>query len=260
MAVRPTLDELKRKCFKQSIDPSLKERYRRSWGIYYALYVTHFFSIRIVRWLYPTSVKPNQITYLSYVAGLGAVLCFATGSGLMLLTGAFLFEFFYILDAVDGQLARAKDLKSIGGAFLDDWGTFIIPPFVVFAVGLNPHTQLGAPWLAFLGAMTVLAIPVIELLKVKYFPKPLDTIPSTSQAGSSNPSFESRFLKGLYSALYRSCTMPVVLNLVTLATLLTLFGVNSPFVSPYGALTLYFAIVGTGVWVLKGIYSSEAGK
>ncbi|MFZ5803167.1 MAG: CDP-alcohol phosphatidyltransferase family protein [Candidatus Omnitrophota bacterium] len=255
---RPTLAELKQKCFKQSIDPSLKERYTRSWAVYYALYVTHFFSIRIVRWLFPTPVRPNHVTYLSFLAGIAAAFCFSLSSKWGLLAGAFCFEFFYILDAVDGQLARAKGMKSVGGAFLDDWGTFIVPPLVVFSLGMSPFARPQNPWMAFLAAMTVLAIPVIELIKLK-FSHAHAVASAGPQAPASSRSLKKLF-KGIYSLLYRSCTMPVVMNLVSVATILTLLDLGFSGGSCYGILVFYYGTVGTGIWFLKGVYSAETAR
>ena len=133
----PSLDELKNRCFKQNIDPSLKERYKKSFSVYYALYVTHYLSIRIVRFLYNKNISPNIVTTFSILIAFVGVAFFSSGSNTSCLIGALLFELFYVLDAVDGQLARAKGLSSHGGKYLDIFCNFLVPSVVLFGVGIG---------------------------------------------------------------------------------------------------------------------------
>lgn len=248
------LETLKAHCFKQRVDPTLEERYRRSWAIYYALYVTHFFSIRLVRLLLKTPVTPNQVSYFSILIGWCSGLLFLLNEPISLLIGALCFEFFYILDAVDGQLARARNQCSRGGAFLDDVGNFLVPPFVIFCIGVRPPLTKLQVIEAFLASLSILIIPIVELIKVKL------ALESTSDrklpAGTKRG---MKWLRSAYSLLYRSCTMPVVMNLVSIATILTLIHVKSPLTGMPFLVDLihYYASIGSFVWMTKGIYIAK---
>ena len=67
-----------------------------------------------------TRVTPNQVTFLTLVvfAGAAALIAFGPSYG-MLVAGAAVLELSYVLDCVDGQLARLKGTSSPVGAHLD---------------------------------------------------------------------------------------------------------------------------------------------
>ncbi|MET8679621.1 CDP-alcohol phosphatidyltransferase family protein [Streptomyces sp. NPDC004647] len=74
----------------------------------------------LVRWTAMwTRVTPNQITWLALFLGLGAAGCFAAGSWGWLLAGAALYHLSFILDCMDGKLARLTGTGSVFGAWLD---------------------------------------------------------------------------------------------------------------------------------------------
>jgi phosphatidylglycerophosphate synthase len=68
------------------------------------------------------SVSPDQVTIVSVVLGLPTGLAFATGTRAGLVVGALLFYFSFLLDCVDGKLARALQTTSPRGKVLDDIG------------------------------------------------------------------------------------------------------------------------------------------
>ena len=200
--------------------------------------MTIHISIRLVKVLYPTRVTPNQISWAGLFAGILSAMLFYHD---LILWGAVCFEVYYILDAVDGQLARARGVSSQGGAFLDEWGNFIVPPMVLF--GLGARNEAIPPWVAFLAAFSVLSVSIIGILKDRFIQTSSTVIPSSqSEQGIS-------LSKKIYSMFYRTCTMPVMMNLVTLVTILTLCGVTCPL---FTILISYYALVGTAVWFTKG--------
>jgi len=254
----PSLEELKGRCFKQNIDLSLRERYKGSYAIYYALYVTHFLSIRIVRLLYNKSITPNQVTVLSIILSFVSAFSFSLGSNVSCLVGAFLLELFYIFDAVDGQLARAKGLSSHGGKYLDVFCNFLVPPVVLFGVGIGV-LRTGYTSFVFyslwLGCYAVLILQVIELLQ-SY----LINIHLNDNQGIGKSKFVQQekhsslsLSRKVYSMFYRSCTMPVIMNIVTVTAISNIFLKKNIF-----EITIaYFAIIGTAVWLSKLIYISR---
>ncbi|MDQ3661792.1 MAG: CDP-alcohol phosphatidyltransferase family protein [Actinomycetota bacterium] len=68
------------------------------------------------------SVSPDQVTIISVVLGLPTGLAFASGTRAGLVVGALLFYFSFLLDCVDGKLARALRTTSPRGKVLDDLG------------------------------------------------------------------------------------------------------------------------------------------
>ena len=76
-----------------------------------------------------TRLTPNQITLISFAMVVGAMFCFIQGSWLLLVLGAVLYELNYLLDCVDGTIAKMKKAHSVEGGFLDffldQWRNFI---------------------------------------------------------------------------------------------------------------------------------------
>lgn len=72
-------------------------------------------------WLFAnyTRFTPNQITIMSFILGILSAYFFIHGKWPYLVIGAFLFELSYIVDCIDGRIARLKRLESKFGAFLD---------------------------------------------------------------------------------------------------------------------------------------------
>ncbi|MHB9758121.1 CDP-alcohol phosphatidyltransferase family protein [Streptomyces sp. BYX5S] len=68
------------------------------------------------RW---TRITPNQITWGALVLGLGAAACFAMGSWPWLIAGAVVYHLSFVLDCMDGKVARLTGQGSVFGAWLD---------------------------------------------------------------------------------------------------------------------------------------------
>jgi CDP-alcohol phosphatidyltransferase len=74
----------------------------------------------VVYGLRNTPITPNQVTFLSALVAAGSGLMFALLTGhLWLIAAALVFEFSFVLDCVDGQLARLRKMASPLGHLLD---------------------------------------------------------------------------------------------------------------------------------------------
>lgn len=74
-----------------------------------------------VTWLFSnySNFTPNQITFISFIFGVGSAISFLQGTVSFLILGAFLFEISYIFDCVDGRIARLKGQSSMFGRYLE---------------------------------------------------------------------------------------------------------------------------------------------
>ena len=111
---------------------------------------------RVVRWLYPTSVTPNQITFLSLIFGLAAVGFYASGRADALVWGAVFLYGKVFLDNVDGNLARVRGSSSRFGRFLDSLTDFVITVLVYVAVTVYLVQTTGDSRFWFLGMLGLL--------------------------------------------------------------------------------------------------------
>jgi len=76
-------------------------------------------SIRITGFLLKTEVSPTQVTLLHFLLRVFASCLFVFNIPFFTLVAGFSLYFSHVLDCVDGELARAKDLVSSSGALLD---------------------------------------------------------------------------------------------------------------------------------------------
>lgn len=111
-----------------------------------------------VVWLvYPTPVTPNVVTVAAILTGFASAWCYWLHSPGSILAGGVLIVLKDILDDADGQLARAKQLYSRRGRFLDSIGDFAVDLAVFTAIThavYRIHADVGTILLgalAFLG-------------------------------------------------------------------------------------------------------------
>lgn len=74
----------------------------------------------LVRWtVMRTRITPNQITWGAFLLGLVSAAFFAQGDWQWLVAGAVVYHFSFILDCMDGKVARLTGTGSVFGAWLD---------------------------------------------------------------------------------------------------------------------------------------------
>ncbi|MEW2347450.1 MULTISPECIES: CDP-alcohol phosphatidyltransferase family protein [unclassified Streptomyces] len=66
-----------------------------------------------------TRITPNQITWAALVLGLGSAALFALGDWQWIVLGAVVYHFSFVLDCMDGKVARLTGRGSVFGAWLD---------------------------------------------------------------------------------------------------------------------------------------------
>ncbi|MCC5580728.1 CDP-alcohol phosphatidyltransferase family protein [Microtetraspora sp. AC03309] len=66
-----------------------------------------------------TSITPNQITWGAFLLGLGSAGCFLTADRPWLIVGAALYHLSFVLDCMDGKIARLKGTGTVLGGWLD---------------------------------------------------------------------------------------------------------------------------------------------
>ncbi len=107
MAHRPTLSEIRSRTYKR----------RDAW---WTVWLVDPLASRLVWLVAPwRRVTPNLLTTLAFLIGLGSAACFWRGSYGWLLGGALLFHLSFVLDCMDGKIARLNGTGSVFGAWLD---------------------------------------------------------------------------------------------------------------------------------------------
>jgi phosphatidylglycerophosphate synthase len=91
-----------------------------------------------------TPVRPSHVTAAGLAAGLGGAALLATGRHGLLLAGALLVNAAKILDAMDGEVARAKHLDTAAGYVADGLCDRLRDTAIVVGLGLGAQ-RAGAP-------------------------------------------------------------------------------------------------------------------
>ncbi len=83
------------------------------------IYIHEPLAKRLVSVLENTFITPNQVTYFSVLVGFISGYSFSQGNWETSVVGGILLELTLVLDCVDGQLARAKNMASDLGRLID---------------------------------------------------------------------------------------------------------------------------------------------
>ncbi len=107
--------------------------------------INRVFSNRLTPFLLKTPVTPNQVTFLSLGCGLLAGYLFSKGEIMHAIMGALLYQLAMILDNCDGEVARAKNMRSEFGGWLDIFCDLLTDMALFIGVGLGAAHQ-GLSW------------------------------------------------------------------------------------------------------------------
>jgi hypothetical protein len=125
-------------------------------------------SIPLTAVLLRSPVTPNQVTVLAIGAGLAGGWCLTRPNAGWALAGVLLFIACQVLDSCDGEIARAKDLRSRVGGLLDDFGDWLVHAALFLALGVRASASYGGGvwmWLGIVAASGITLEYAIDLLR-----------------------------------------------------------------------------------------------
>lgn len=178
-----------------------------------------------------TPVTANQVTTASLFLGLLGILFFAIPSKAFFLAGAVLLQIWYLLDHVDGQIARYRGTASLAGRFFDFLTHHIIHGTIFFSLGLYGYSKTGALFFVIWGFVSSLSIVIFNLTqdtKYKTFFERLSAMKSvkilkSGESGRPRASEKLSLSRMIFSALHKMCEIHVLMNILTVAALLEFF-------------------------------------
>jgi CDP-L-myo-inositol myo-inositolphosphotransferase len=109
----------------------------------------------IVRAVFGTNLTPNHLTVLSFTLAFSAGLVYMVGKPACFVLGGCLSMLSTIFDNADGMLARAKNMTSRYGAFLDLFLDRIADFAVLAGVTFGLYRATADPRILMLGLMTI---------------------------------------------------------------------------------------------------------
>ncbi len=136
---RLCLTDLQRRCQKPD---------HRRIGNWMARRITRPLALRVTRVVAPWGVSANAVTLAAWGCGAAAAAAFGWGTAWAWLLGAGLLQAWYLLDHVDGQLARLRGVASLDGVQLDYVMHHTINLLVPLGVGFGLFVRGAEPlWL-----------------------------------------------------------------------------------------------------------------
>jgi phosphatidylglycerophosphate synthase len=134
-----------------------RERLKRQWGDYpLTILIINPINLRLVRMVGRTSITPNQLSIFSFFLTAASALCMASIEHWIQAIGGGLLLAGYIIDCLDGDLARLKNLKSPLGAMLDPILNRCGEIVIISGISINGWRLTGDPiWL--LGGLFLLS-------------------------------------------------------------------------------------------------------
>lgn len=173
-----------------------------------------------------THVTANQVTAFSLLAGiLGAGLLALPGTGFFL-AGGILLQGWYLLDHVDGQIARYRKTASLTGRFFDFMTHHILHAVIFFSLGfygLNTTGQGGFVIWGFVTSLSIIVFNVTHDARDKTFVEHLKTfrrLEVLGEEGQEKKASKRSLAHRCFSWLHKACEVHVVMNLLTLVALL----------------------------------------
>jgi len=128
------------------------------------IYILRPIAAAIVWLLYPTMLTPNHVTLIAILIGMASAYAYALSTTASVAIGGILIVLKDILDDADGQLARAKELYSRRGRFLDSVGDFVVNMAVFAAITWSVYRIHSNRLTIILGGLSLIGIT----LRVSY--------------------------------------------------------------------------------------------
>ncbi|MBI4432063.1 MAG: CDP-alcohol phosphatidyltransferase family protein [Candidatus Omnitrophica bacterium] len=216
---------------------------RRNKDSFYGRHVMRRISIYITATLVPFSVSPFWVNFASIVSGLAGAWFLSQGQWFL---GIIFVNGWYLLDHVDGEVARAQGITCASGLFFDTIANAIVPPFTFLGLGVGLG-WVAAGFTAFYGSLMLSVIPFCEsmviLQRVRQGRIRITAPDTYGQKSQENKAASRPFLKKFFSIWHETVTFPVFLPVLTLGIFLFQERLLEP-------LLIYYAASSTAVWIL----------
>ncbi len=124
------------RAFKHRINP---EERQGAYGLYFIRPFSIYFTFLALR----LGLSANLITVLQTMVGLVGAACLAFREDAIVVSGLFLLQLGFVLDNVDGEVARIRNQASLTGKYLDTIGHEFVIPSIFFFLGVGTFLREG---------------------------------------------------------------------------------------------------------------------
>lgn len=177
-----------------------------------------------------TPISANQVTLAAILIGLFGNCLLALPASSSFLWGTILLQLWYLLDHVDGQIARYRKTSSLTGRFYDFLMHHMIHGTVLMGLGWHTWKSAGHDlwlfWTFVVSSCLIFFNLLFDIQYKAYFEKiSLLTAVSIKEKQLSLPISKSAAppLHYCFSLVHKSCEMHVIMNIMTLGAILQMF-------------------------------------
>ena len=132
--------------------------------VWYAKYVVRPFSIYITKILLYTPITANQVSFLGMIVGICGAFAIGYGTFRSGVVGVILLQISYVLDCIDGEIARYHKQSSVNGIFIDFLGHRIVIPLIF----------LGTAFMIYMNTQNIYML-IVGILGAEASSSPLNT-------------------------------------------------------------------------------------
>ena len=122
-----------------------------------------------VKLVYPTSITPNQISFVAVGFGVMSGVAFGFAMYEALITAAMLLVIYNVLDCSDGQLARLKKTGTITGRIVDGLSDWVVASAVYLGLGFGYGNSAENPLLAWLFVVLAGATNAVHSIMLDFY-------------------------------------------------------------------------------------------
>ncbi len=210
---RPTLDALRQRCPKPGA---------ANLGNWMARRVARPLALHITWVVIPWGISAHSMTLAAMAVAIASAVAFGFGTVAGFLIGAALLQLWYLLDHVDGQLARFHGTASLDGVQLDYLMHHLVNIIVPVGVGWGLSVNHGQPaWalVGFIWGLTLLSVGLWHDCRYKAFVQRLKWVRGqlTVHGGGvpePQPPIPTSFSRRCVWILRKLCEIHVVMNVL----------------------------------------------
>ncbi len=229
-----------------------------------ALYVTWV--------LLHTPVTAHQVTVGCMLSAVWGGFLLAAGTAESFLAGSLVWQLWYLLDHVDGQIARYRGTSSNEGLFFDYLMHHVATFAFLFGAAWGLYEASGevlALFWGYLAAVSVAMIGILNDCQSKTVFTALMKRPGTFRVNPDPLKAVGKMPPGLslprriFSLVHKSCEGHVVMNLFTVFAFLYLSMESSDteaVLNIFWVILIYLACASTLVWVSKACHTIAKGR
>jgi hypothetical protein len=227
---------------------------RKQVDTWYGKNVMRRFSIYLTWVFVQLKCSPNFVTFLSLLFALAGSLVFSHRN---LILGTLLINIWYLLDHVDGEIARFSGKSSATGFYFDTVINFLVQPFALVGLalglhGINPETNVWYGILTGFGYLMLSIVPMCEdAVFLSLIRENKIEISSIKQPKNTSGNQNRSPFRIAFAYFHTLATFPNFLLLLTIICICSSFLSKIAQSKLIEALVFFYCIATNIIWILQ---------